>query len=76
VSVKAGLVRDRVHPVQVDEYAAHRGVPAGRWAAADAAWSQRAAADPLVGAWSAYDVHRLTPTGTHWDDDPGTPIRP
>ena len=76
VAVKAGLVRDRVHPVHVDAYAAHRGVPTGRWAAADAAWAQRATEDPALAAWSAYDVHRMTPTGTHWDDDPGTAIQP
>ncbi len=76
VTVKAGLVRDRVHPIQVDLYAAHRGVPTGRWGAADAAWSALAAQDATVGAWSAHDVHRLTPTGTHWDDDPGTPAGP
>ncbi len=76
VTVKAGLVRDRVHPVHVDLYAAHRGVPPGRWAAADAAWAQRAAPDPTLAAWSSYDVHRMTPTGTHWDDDPGTVTGP
>lgn len=72
VIVKAGLVRDSVHPAHVDAYAEHRGVPKGRWTAVDAAWSQRAEQDPNVQVWSAYDVHRMTPTGTAWTDDPDT----
>ena len=69
-TVKAGLVRDAVHPVNVEPYAVHRGVPPGRWEAVDAAWSQRAQQDPTVQAWAAYDLHRMKPTGTTWEDDP------
>ena len=66
VTVRAGLVRDDVHPTHVGLYATHRGVPADRWPAVDAAWSARAAADPRLGTWSAYDLRRLEPTGARW----------
>lgn len=67
VTVLAGLEKDRVHPLHLDAYAVHRGVPPGRWPAVDAAWAQRATADPVLAAWRAYDVHRLTPTGATWE---------
>jgi len=66
VAVRAGLVRDEVHPTHVELYATHRGVPADRWPAIDAAWSARAGADPRVGTWSAYDLRRLEPIGARW----------
>lgn len=66
VTVRAGLVRDAVHPTHVEPYATHRGVPPARWAAIDAAWTERAAADPRVGVWSAHDLRRLSPTGARW----------
>jgi len=70
VTVKAGLVRDEVHPSHVEVYAVHRGVPAGRWATIDAAWQARAAADQGLAAWVAYDLRRLTPTGASWGPEP------
>ena len=66
VTVRAGLVRDTVHPSHVELYTTHRGVPPGRWAAIDAAWSARAAADPRVGTWSAHDLRRLETWGALW----------
>ena len=66
VTVRGGLVRDAVHPTHVDLYAAYRGAPEGRWSAVDAEWTQRAAADPVLKAWSDYDIRRLEPTGARW----------
>ncbi|MGI9016718.1 MAG: hypothetical protein ACR2HR_06380 [Euzebya sp.] len=65
--VAAGLRKDEVHPVHVDLYARHRGAPPGRWSAVDHEWSRRAAEAPDLAALHAYDVYRLTPTGTTWE---------
>lgn len=66
VTVRAGLVRDAVHPSHVELYATHRGVPPTRWTGIDAAWGARAAADPRVGAWAEHDLRRLSPVGARW----------
>lgn len=50
VEVEAGLVRDRVKPVEHDTYAQRLGVPAGTWGAAQRGWQQRMMRDPRVGA--------------------------
>ena len=68
VTVTAGLQRDEVIPAAVDGYAAFRGVPAGRWAAVDAAWQQRAATEPRVAAWRDFDVAHLAQLGARWLD--------
>jgi hypothetical protein len=68
VTITAGLQRDEVIPAAVDGYAAFRGVPAGRWVAVDAAWQQRAAADPRVAAWRDFDVKHLAQLGARWMD--------
>lgn len=70
MTVRAGLVRDAVHPTHVEVYAVHRGVPAGRWAAVDAAWQARAGEDATVGAWAAFDQARLEPFGAVWGPEP------
>ncbi len=70
MTVKAGLVRDAVHPTHVEVYAVHRDVPAGRWPAVDAAWQSRADADPGLGAWVTYDTQRLEPVGAAWGAEP------
>ncbi len=56
VEVRGGLRKDTVHPIHVELYATHRGVPPGRWEAVDAAWRQRAAADPRLKAWADWDA--------------------
>lgn len=71
VTVKAGLERERVYPVHVDLYAGYRGVPSGRWAAVDAAWSRRAEDDPVLAGWTAFDLRRLKPTGSTWGEESG-----
>jgi hypothetical protein len=50
VAVEVGLQRDRVDPAEHDAYAAGKGVPPGRWAAASAAWQAAMRADWKVGA--------------------------
>jgi hypothetical protein len=67
VCVRGGLVMDAVHPTHVEAYTTHRGVPAGRWAAVNAQWEARAAGDPPLRAWSAYDIGRMEPLGARWD---------
>lgn len=49
-AVEVGTARDRVPPAKYDEYAQAHGVPAGAWAAADAAWRARMTSDWRVGA--------------------------
>jgi hypothetical protein len=68
VTVAAGLERDEVVPASIDAYATFRGVPTGRWAAVDAAWQQRAGADPRVAAWRDHDVKHLAQLGARWHD--------
>ena len=49
-AVEIGVGRDRVPPAGYDAYAQGHGVPAGRWAAVDAAWKARMTTDWRVGA--------------------------
>jgi hypothetical protein len=49
VAVQAALVRERVAPARYDEVAQRHGVPAGGWAAAQAAWMARVKSDPAIG---------------------------
>ena len=49
-AVEVGVGRDRVPPAGYDAYARRHGVPAGRWAAVDAAWQARMTTDWRVGA--------------------------
>lgn len=69
IEVRAGLARDEVHPAHVEAYTTFRGVPAGRWADVDAAWQQRAAADPRVAAWRDFDVKHVGQLGARWLED-------
>ena len=67
IQIRALLVRDEVHPQHVDHFTHFRGVPWGRWAAVDAAWLARVAADPPLKAWADYDFLRFKPTGATWE---------
>ena len=49
-AVEIGVGRDRVAPADHDAYAQRHGVPAGRWAAIDAAWQARMTSDWRIGA--------------------------
>lgn len=49
-AVEVGTARDRIPPAKYDEYAQTHGVPAGAWAAADAAWRARMTSDWRAGA--------------------------
>ncbi len=49
-AVEIGVGRDRVPPADYDAYAQRHGVPAGRWAAIDAAWKARMTSDWRIGA--------------------------
>lgn len=50
VAVEAGLQNDRVRPTEHDAYAVSKGVPAGTWASASAAWQAAIRSDWRVGA--------------------------
>lgn len=50
VAVKAGIVRERVKPADVDAFAGRHGVPAGSWQAAESGWQARVRTDPRLGA--------------------------
>jgi hypothetical protein len=67
VCLRGGLVMDRVHPTHLEVYVTHRGVPPGRWAAIDAAWESRTAADTRLAVWRAYDIGRMSPLGARWE---------
>jgi hypothetical protein len=62
IQVKALLARDEVHPDHVELFAHFRGIPWQRWAAVDAAWTQRAPKE-----WADYDFLRFKPTGAVWE---------
>jgi hypothetical protein len=66
ITVRSLLVRDDVHPLQLETFTTWRGVPGGRWAAIDAAWEQRSQQDPAVAAWMTYDFGHLKLTGAQW----------
>lgn len=68
VSIRGRLVMDDVHPTHLEVYVTHRGVPAGRWAAVDAAWEQRAAADPRLAAWRDFDIGHMSVLGSRWQE--------
>lgn len=50
VAVEAGLQKDRVKPTEHGAYAVSKGVPAGTWASASAAWQAAIRSDWRVGA--------------------------
>jgi hypothetical protein len=66
VTIRGALVMDAVRPEHVDAYTTHRGVPAGRWPAVDAAWEARAAQDPRLAAWRTYHIDHLSQLGARW----------
>jgi hypothetical protein len=49
-AVTVGLQTAGIPPAEYDAYAQTRGVPAGRWAAADAEWNRLMRSDWLAGA--------------------------
>ena len=48
--IERAIIAARVKPADYDEVAQQHGIPAGRWAAIDAAWNARATSDWRIGA--------------------------